>query len=230
MSVDLELKQFTGPLDLLLTLIDDEKLPINELALSHVTEQYITYVDSLNEVKADELADFLVVATRLLLLKSKKLLPQFLPEEDEGQSLEDQLRRYRAFVAASKELNTKWVQPSKTSFRFEPPRKSTEFVPPVNATLESMHKHMVQLINRLKPAKPLPQTQIDKNITLKHTIDRLRSLLNKKKSVSFLDALEDSQNKTEVIVGFLALLELVKQKTVRLTQQEQFGDIMIIKQ
>lgn len=218
---------FEGPYDLLLSLIADNKLDVTELALSEVTEQYLAYLDSLEEYNPGELADFLVVATKLLLLKSKHLLPQFEPEEEEGPSLEEQLKLYKKFVDASKKINALWLADAKGYFRIEPPRKSEGFVPPTNLNTGGMHAAMVQLVARLAPSKPLPKTHIDRAITMKQKIDQVRVLLKKRKTLFFSEVLESSTNKTEVIVGFLALLEMVKAKTIGLSQEEAFGDIRI---
>lgn len=219
--------EFEGPYDLLLSLISENKLHISELALSEVTEQYLAYLDSLEEYNPADLADFLVVATKLLFLKSKHLLPQFATEEDDGPSLEEQLKLYKAFVEASKKINTLWLAQRHGSFRVEPPRKADGFVAPTNLDTDAMHQSMVQLVKRLAPPKALPQTYIDKAVSMKQKIDHVRSLLKKKKTLLFSEVIESSQNKTEVIVGFLALLELVKQRTIGLSQEEAFGDIVI---
>lgn len=224
-----KLNQFTGPLDILLSLIDEKKLDITSISLSEVTEQYIRYLDSLEDKKEDELADFLVIAARLLLLKSRLLLPQFMGEEDEGPSLESQLKLYKAFLDASKKVQVLWNTESRAFFRVEPPRKAPGFVPPQNVTLENLHHFMVQLVERLKPIKPLPVTTIDKGLSLKETIQRIRDLLSKKKKMQFSDLLQNTENKTELIIGFLALLELVKQRTVLLRQEGIFSDIVVEK-
>ena len=132
MKAHFQLEKFSGPLDLLLSLIDEEKLDINELAISEVTEQYLRYLEAMEEKRPEELADFLVMATRLLLLKSKNLLPQLETDEEEGPSLEEQLRLYKAFVEASKKLNKKWLEGRVANFRIEPPRHPTSFVAPAN--------------------------------------------------------------------------------------------------
>lgn len=223
------LEQFTGPLDLLLALIAEEKMPITELSLSKVTEQYVAYVESLEEdaISPEELADFLVIAAKLLLLKSKALLPFFTKEEEDGPSLADQLRLYKAFIDASKSVNKLWLNPSRALFRAEPLRKSEGFVPPANVTLASVCQSMLQLINRLAPPKPLPKTLMDKAVSLKEKIASLKSLIQKHKSLLFHHTIENVRNKTEVIVSFLALLELVKQQEVQFNQETQFGDIFL---
>ncbi len=227
MRATIQLEKFSGPLDLLLSLVNDKQMDITELALSEITEQYLLYLDKLEKNRVEELADFLVVGTRLLYLKSRLLLPQFMPEEEEGQSLEEQLRLYKAFVDVSRKINKKWESKHRSVFRIEPPRKSEEFVVPVNLSSSILHDNMVSLINRLKPLKPLPETRIDRAVSMKEKLDSIRTILKKSKSVNFFEILNNSNNRTEIIVSFLALLELVKQKNVILKQDESFADIAI---
>lgn len=227
--VELKLQQFSGPLDLLLNLIEDQKLPITELSISAVTEQYLEYLSSLEQESPDEIADFLVIASRILLMKAKAILPMFLPEEEIGPSLEDQLRIYKKFVEASRLLNKKWLSPLRSFFRLEPVRKAEGFVPPENATTKSMHKSMLNLVSRLKPPKPLPQIEMDKTVSVKEVIERIKDLLKSHKQFDFHKSLKERENKTEMILGFLALLELVKQQVVHLDQQSHFGDILVRK-
>jgi len=229
MKPELTLDQFSGPLDLLLSLLEESKLNISEVSLSSITEQYLTYLDTLEDNRAEELADFLVVGSRLLLLKSKMLLPQFAPEEDEGTSLEEQLRLYKVFLEASKGVNRLWQADSRSFFRFEPPRRPLQFVAPINLSRDSLRQSMLQLVDRLTPPKPLPETAIDRAVSMKETIDRIRALLKKNRRLSFGELLTSAHNRTEVIVSFLALLELVKQKAVALRQREIFSDIVIEK-
>ena len=132
MAVKVKTTHFSGPLDLLLSLIAEKKMSITELALAEVTEQYVHSIDALEEKDPDELADFLVIATKLLLLKSKSLLPQFFPEEEDGPSLAEQLKLYKAFVDASKKIHAIWEQSNNIYFRIEPTRRPTEFIPPEN--------------------------------------------------------------------------------------------------
>lgn len=225
--MDFRVGQFNGPLDLLLALIEDQKLSINEVSLSQVTEQYLKYLDTLEEERADELADFLVIAAKLLLLKSRLLLPQFLPEEEEGPGLAEQLRLYKVFLQASKTLHDQWLTRARSYGRVEPRRKSAEFVMPPSLTTDVLFGRMTALIRRLKPPKPLPQTKIDRAVSIKEKIDAIRSFLKVRKSVHFHELIENAGNKSEIIVGFLALLELMKQRTVLLEQEDSFGQIRI---
>ncbi len=225
--MNLTLTQFTGPFDLLLSLVEGQELKITEIALSEVTEQYLRYLDTLEETVAEELADFLVVGAKLLYMKSKRLLPEFMPEEEEEEGLEAQLKLYRQFALASKTIEELWNNGQHGAFRHEPARVPDIFSLPANVSLEALRQSMVQLVERLTPPKALPKTHIDKSISLKERIDSIRQLLAQKESFRFADVLGTAQNKTDVIVGFLAILELVKQKSLVLNQDNTFGDILI---
>ena len=103
--VNFELEKFSGPLDLLLQLIEQEKLDISQIALAKVTDQYLAYLDDSSDLPATELADFLVVATKLLVIKSKILLPKMADEEeDSAEQLEAQLKMYKEYLEASKKV------------------------------------------------------------------------------------------------------------------------------
>ena len=151
---EIRLDQFSGPFSLLITLIDDEKLSISELSLSNITEQYLTYLDGLEERKAEELSDFLVVASRLLLLKARLLLPQLMPEEEEGPNLADQLRLYKMFVKASRHIQNLWISEQVSYGRVEALRKSSEFVVPENVSAVRLHESMWRLIKKFVHPKP----------------------------------------------------------------------------
>lgn len=230
MSTDLKLEKFEGPLDLLLQLVDQEKLSITEIALAKVTEQFFSYLDKLEKNRPEELADFLVVAARLIYLKSHSLLQYAFPdEEDNGPGLADQLKLYKQYVEASKTVNGLWESGKVAYGRIEPPIKSKEFVLPANAITNNLYNSMVFLLNRLKPLEPLPKVSIDHSISIKQKIDSIRELLKSGKEFSFKNLLSSAQNKTEVIVSFLAILELVKQQSVRFRQVNAFEDLLVIK-
>lgn len=226
----LTIESFSGPLDLLLTLLDQQKLHITDIALSEITEQYISYLDGLSEERERELADFLVIATKLLFLKSRSLLPQLFPEEEkDGPSLEEQLRLYRRFREASMQLNERWEANARAFFRTEPTRRVDNAPPPENLRVESLRISMVQLLDRLKPPKPLPKTQIDRTVSIKEKIKDIQAELRRVKQANFFGLIQDRNNTSEVIVGFLALLELVKQRHIGIAQEASFSDIVIRK-
>src|SRR5512147_3265515 len=104
MSLNFKMEKFEGPLDLLLQLIEQEKLSISEISLSKIADQYLESLGQVAEKDPDELADFLVVAAKLLLIKSRELLPSAAPAEEEGPSLESQLKMYKIFWEAAQRI------------------------------------------------------------------------------------------------------------------------------
>lgn len=229
--MDFTSKEFNGPLDLLLALIEDKKKDISEVAISEVTDQFLQYLQAMPEDDraGDEVADFLVVAARLLYLKSRALLPMFAPIEDEGPSLADQLRLYQHFVVVSRDLNRRWLEKMHGYFRNHPVEIIIPEGLPTNVSAQSLAESMTKLVHKLKPPKPLPQTKIDARVSLKEKIEHLRKLLDTQSSYNLLDSMSERGNRTEMIVSFLAILELAKQRIVHINQDEHFGDIIIQK-
>jgi len=227
MTPDIKLEKFQGPLDLLLQLIELEKLNITEVSLSQITEQFLNFLDKMEKDRSEELADFLVIATKLVYLKSRTLLPYLYPEEDEGPSLADQLKMYQQYILASKKINIYWNQNRIAYGRVEPPVKNTEFVLPLNARGEDLLKSMEKLVSRLRPINPLPRITIDRAISVKQKVDSIWNALKMHKKINFKDLLASAENKTEVIVSFLALLELMRDQKAFINQDSAFGSMEI---
>src|SRR3989339_777428 len=226
---EIKLEKFQGPLDLLLQLVELEKMNISEVALAQVTEQFLQHLDTLEASRSDELADFLVIATKLVYLKSKNLLPYLYPEEDEGPSLADQLKMYQQYIEASKKITILWEQNRISYGRVEPPVKVEGFVLPANAQTADLHKSFSALVARLRPVNPLPTTKIDYSISVKEKLNSIRAFLQTAKNFSFNQVLHDAANRTEVIVSFLAILELLKDGSAYVKQSDTFGDMEIQK-
>lgn len=225
MSTVFTLEKFEGPLDLLLQLIDQEELAITDVSIARVTEQYLKYLDSLEERRSEELADFLVIATKLVFIKSKILLPYLYPQEDEGPSLADQLKLYKQYVEASKVVEALWMKNEVAYGRIEPPIKVEGFVLPSNALAENLYLSMMGIIKKLKPVNPLPKVAIDRTISLKQKIESIFQTLQQIKKLSFTDVVGAAESRTEIIVSFLAILELVKQQKVSIQQVECFEEM-----
>ncbi|PIT88315.1 MAG: hypothetical protein COU29_00800 [Candidatus Magasanikbacteria bacterium CG10_big_fil_rev_8_21_14_0_10_36_32] len=227
MSTEIKLEKFQGPLDLLLQLIEQEELNITEISLSKVTEQYFDYLSRLDESRPEELADFLVIATKLVYLKSRNLLPYLSAEEDDGLSLADQLKMYKRYIEASLHVNKFWTAGQIAYGRHEPPIKLDHFILPLNATVEDLKNSFIGLLKKIKPLSPLPKITIDRTVSVKNQIDYIYNLLKQQKQVSFSSILIKAENRTEVIASFLALLELVKQLKITINQKQSFEDILI---
>ena len=224
-----KLEQFEGPLDLLLSLIEQEQMDITQVSLAKVANSYIEYINQLTELNPEEVADFLVVASKLIYIKSKALLPT-LDLEDEGLDLEIQLKMYKEFVEASKKIH-KIVIKKKLNFvrtKF-PADVPIGFNPPKNLTASKLQHYYSLVLNRLRPLIILPKKLVEKTVTISEKINYIKDLIYKEASISFCRLLSQSRNKTEKIVSFLALLELVKQKIVWAEQTGLFEDIMFKK-
>ncbi len=223
---------FEGPLDLLLQLIEKEELDITEVSLAQVTDQYIALVEALqNERQVEELADFLVVAARLILLKSKSIVPVLTQEEeDEIQDLGRQLKMYRDFAEATKKMQAILAQ---HRVMYERPgtkiAPSQGFRPPASVTVGVMHEVFQSIITRLTPPKKLEKIPVDRRVSVGDRIAHIKQMLAKRMMFSFQDTLLNAHSKTEIIVTFLAILELVKLHTVDIAQESPFADISLTK-
>ena len=228
-----KVQQFEGPLDLLLQLIEEQKLEITEIALAEVTEQYIQVLNQAakEQVRSDELADFLVIAARLLLIKSKALLPflQFDEEEDE-EDLTKQLKIYKEYLEASKVV-AKLI--AKKHFTYSREKlllnQVIDFAPPPKLNKTRLTEVFSEIIRGLQPILNLPTEVIRKTINIQEKIRQIRERIYQQATTQFSEILQEAKDKTEVIVSFFALLELIKQKTVAVKQDNVFGDITISK-
>ena len=233
MDYKVKLEQFQGPLDLLLRLIEQEELDITEISLAKVTQQYIKHLEKIEELYPEELADFLVVATKLLLLKSRTLLPYLDIEEDEDETnLEEQLKIYREYAQASKVIDSilkkgkfaygrSKISYVKEEVIFSPPKKQI--------TTEELFELFKEALKALEPIVRLPKAAIEKAVTLKEKICLIEKILEKEVNTSFDKLTKKSKNKTDIVITFLALLELVKKQMVCAKQKGQFEDIVIEK-
>jgi segregation and condensation protein A len=228
MSLNFKIEKFEGPLDLLLRLIEEEKLSISEISLSAVTDQFLESLKDVAEKDPDELADFLVVAARLLLLKSRELLPTNEPLEEDGPSLEFQLKMYKIFWEASQKLAARIKQKRFLHFRDKLPAAiAPRFAPPPSATAERLHQVFLDVLAKITPVIKYPEERMKKVISIQEKIDHIRAQLAGKKNLSFKELLKDSADKTEVVVNFLAILELVRSRQITVDQEEEFGEITI---
>lgn len=233
----IKLEKFEGPLQLLYQLIEDGQMEITEVALGKVTENFLNYVDQASDLSPDELADFLVVAAKLLLLKSKAILPRINLEVEEGPTLEEQLKMYKEFVLAAEKIEERLQ--AKNFVYFRPaliPEKG--FYPPASAKVTAGNPSPLlnhfpvifrEVLARLEPILKLPQTSLVKAISIKAKIKHIYELLKERSSLSFTHLLSLAKNKTEMVVSLLALLELIKQKEVTAEQGALFEDIVVKK-
>ena len=226
----ISLEQFEGPLDLLLQLIEKNKLQITEISLAKITDQYLEYIENSTNLASEEVADFLLIASKLIYLKSKYLLPDLeLPEEDEV-DLEKQLKIYRQYYEASKLINKMFLNKKKYSYIRTTPYKLESlqgFIPPKNVNGKSVRQIFIQILNRIERVVNLPKAVIAKAISIGEKIDHIKDIIKREANVKFAGILKNGKDKTEMVVAFLAMLELVKQKEIIVNQNELFGELHI---
>jgi len=230
MPYAVRLEQFEGPLELLLQLIEKEKLDVTRVSLASVADQFLEYIARQGEVPLSHLAQFLSVASRLLLLKSRALLPLLEFTEEEEQSIDDlerQLREYQKFRDASMALGLLFVRGQRTHARESFLGAKVVFYPPTGVSASSLAVVFRSVLGEIPLLEKLEEEEIRQVISLEEKMLELRSTLSNRMEISFRQMTADVKDRLEVIVAFLAMLELVKQRFVRADQSAAFHDIAL---
>ena len=228
---------FDGPIGLLLHLIEREELDITEVSLVAITDQYLRAIEAMQEVDPEALADFLVVAARLLYIKSRGLLPQTEGEEEEeerqSEALIQQLLDYRRFRAAAGELRLRASIGLRTITRLAPPQMDRRL--DLSAlTIEKLADAAQKALDNLPNSPALPSVRTYP-VTVAEKIESIRKRIRGRAgengrtdgSLNFSALLSQSRSRQEIIVTFLAVLELVKQRELAAEQEETFGEIVL---
>lgn len=219
--------EFEGPLELLLDLIEKRRLHINDVSLSSVTDDYINYVKALQEFSIPGIAHFILVASTLLLIKSRSLLPSLSfsdEEESDIKDLEERLRIYQRIRELSRHVKEHF---GKNIIFERGERKQIEpiFSPEASITLPNILVSLRGAIASIPIKELIPQTVVKKVVSLEEMIERLVERVGKSLKVSFKEFSKGSAERVEVIVSFLAMLELVKQGAIDAVQENRFDDI-----
>ncbi|MFA6429111.1 MAG: segregation/condensation protein A [Patescibacteria group bacterium] len=229
MSYSVHIEKFEGPLDLLLQLVEAEKMEITEVSLVQVTEPFVRHVrEQQGVIPPEELADFLVIAAKLIYLKSKALLPSITDEAlEEGPDLATQLRMYQRFVEAARFLGEldRRAQRSYSGPRRTAPIEAG-FYPPKKLTPDMLRDSFRRVIKWIQPITQLTRASVERVVTIEEKIKELSArIASGIKGVSFRELLGRSHDRAEAVVSFLALLELIKQRVVKASQGNLFEDI-----
>lgn len=230
MTYQVRLEQFEGPLELLLHLIEKEKLDITRLSLSQVADQYLEYLDRGQAISLANLSLFLSIASRLILLKSRALLPLLTFTEEEEQSIEElewQLREYRRMREAAHGLGELFRQRDGSFARESFIGQSVVFQPPRHLTSLDLRTAFEEVLGGIPVVESLEEETVATIITLEEKMSHLRDSLAERLTTSFQALTRDVESRVEMIVTFLALLELVKQRSIRVRQETHFSDIHI---
>jgi len=222
---------YEGPLDLLLGLIERAELDITSVSLASVTDQYLTYIHSLQQINADEISAFLVIAAKLLQIKSEALLPRpparAPGEEDLGRSLVDQLKLYKRFKEIGGWMNARLQADLRTFLRVAPPPKVEPKLDLSNLTLEKLVVAASEAFAKERNKQPLGIIIAPPRITIREKIDLIAKVMKEVERSSFQALLEPGASRLEIVVTFLAMLELVKRYRIHAHQEDLFSDIEI---
>lgn len=235
MSHKLKLDIFEGPLDLLLYLIKKNDLDICDISIFEITEQYMEYIEMMKMLDLELVGDFLVMAATLMQIKSRKLLPpdpsqKEEPEEDPGDELVRRLQEYKVFKEIAeqlkeKELHQKDLYPRKTD-----EEKAKELVE--DAKEVYFEANLFDLIsaftNALRKVKEEPVYKVsEEEFTVEQKIHDILHIILKCPRIFITDLFGDSRNKIEVIVTFMAILELIRLREIKVMQKRNFAEIEI---
>ena len=237
MPIDVKTPVYEGPLDLLLELIEKRKLLINDIALATVTEEYIARVNSMEHMPVGETAEFVALAATLLLIKSRSLLPLLTITEEESKDikeLEYRLAIFQIIKGAGRELES-CLKENEYLYEGAGPTFKPMFIPDASVTVQSLRDAAQTLIAGFPHYAVLPNVQVKTVISIEEMIDKLRDRVTSAMRLSFKEFARSTGGgqaganiaRGNIIVSFLALLELVKQGIIKATQEGEHGDITL---
>ena len=243
MALEVKLQAYEGPLDLLLHLIDVNKVDIYDIPIAGITDQYLEYIRAMEKENMDVTSEFLVMAATLLDIKCRMLLPKEVNEEgeelDPRQELVEKLLEYKMYKYMSFELRERSGAAAREMYRERRlPDEVAGYMPPIDydeligdTTLSALNDLFLEILRRQKyrvdPVRSSFGTIERDAINLSAKQTYIRAYLTNHRHTSFRQLLEEAGSRQEVIVTFLVVLELMKNGSVEVTQEENFGEIMI---
>lgn len=220
---------FEGPLSLLLDLIEKRKLLINEISLSQVTNEFLDFVSILEQKDLQKITEFLSIASTLILIKSKSLLPQLdlgTEESDEIEDLELRLKLLQIFRNASKDIKSIFKKQTQYSRRHVK-KNIVIFSPTEQISVLKMKWFIDQVLHNLPKSEKKPEKRVSKTISLEEMMNKVINRVKQNMSISFRELSCEHKERKNVIISFLAILELVKLGNVDANQSKTFEDISI---
>ena len=225
-------EKFEGPLEVLAQLIESEKLEISEISLARVADEYVAYVKSQTALNPEELAEFLVIAAQLMLVKSRTLLPNLQLSEEEEVSIEEletRLKEYHKFRELAREIQARERREIKIVSREAYATMEPVFFPPPQLTGTILEQVFRALLAAIPKIEKLAEEKIKRVLSLEDKITHIMRVMEDAVSRGFSDLVGSKEEKMDVIVSFLAILELVRQKWMDVDQESAFSDIVIKK-
>lgn len=233
MEYEVKIDAFEGPLDLLLHLIKESKVDIWDIKIVDITDQYLNYIRSMERLNLNIASDYLVMASELMEMKSKLLLPRTkleeeAEEEDPREKLIQKLIEYQKYKDMTK--NFKELEENRHEFYTKPPESLKEYaeegvITNTDLSLDDLMKAFQKFLERKEAEKPLATTVTKKEITVEERRTSIKKILKEKKKVDFFE-LFDVLTREYIVVTFLAVLEMAKKQELTIYQENNFDNII----
>lgn len=232
--LELKLTNFSGPLDLLLTLVKENKIEIKDIFVSQVTEQFLTYMDQLADLDVDKASEYMAMAATLLEIKSRALLP-IIPELEDNEETPEavlirQLEEYKVFKEIVGELKE---QENVDRFYREPDKSVGKSVSVIKDTLtvegfiEAFNKFLMKMEVKSQ-AENVSRAIAKESFSVPQKIALIREILRTEKSFKFTDLFSPDASKNEIVTTFIAMLELLKLQVIKVKQNGLFEEVVIM--
>ena len=226
-----QLPIYEGPLDLLLELIERAEFDITKISLAKVTDQYLSYLEKIQHYQLEDLASFLIVAARLVQIKSEALLPR--PpirepgEEDPGDALARQLIAYKRYKQVAVMLAEREKAGLRSYVRVSSPVEIDPKIDLTGISLQSLQQAMIEALENAPKETSFERDVSIPRVRVRDKINAIVKALRRSSKLSFGEIVKGAKSKLEVIVAFLAVLELIKQEQIVAEQDGLFNDIQI---
>ncbi len=218
---------FEGPMELLIELVEKRKLLINDISLAQVTDEYMQTVSTMQELSLPNTSQFISLAATLLLIKSKSLLPVLDLTSEEEASIDDleyRLKQYQLYRDAGLEIQSRFGHTNMYEPEYTPPREPF-FVPDQYCATSELQAAMYRVLSSLPKSEPKPAARVRPTVSLEDMMDRLQKRIENQLKTKFSEIRATETEHKNVIVSFLAILELFKQGNIIITQAGRFDDI-----
>ena len=233
MNIEIKIDEFEGPLDLLLHLIKESKMDIFNLKIELIADQYLDYINKMEEMNLDIVSSYLVMAAELIEMKSKMLLPRKDKEEEEEEDPQEQLVNRLIEYQKYKDLTEEFkkLEKERHTFFTKTPENIREYLPEVevisntDVTLNDLLEAFQKFLERQKQNEPLFTKVTKREMSVEERRVSIKKILKTKKKFNFLE-LFDVLTKEYVVVTFLAILEMARQNELIIIQDNNFGEIM----
>lgn len=246
MGIPVKLQVFEGPLDLLLHLIDKNKIDIYDIPIVEITNQYMEYIEAMEQSDLNVMSEFLLMAATLLDIKCRMLLPKEVnedgEEEDPRQELVEQLLQYKMYKYMSYELKDRQVDGDRIMYRKpDIPDEVSGYVEPVdldellgNLTLGRLQSIFQDVMRKQTDKIDQIRSQFGKiekeEITVSEKLTQVEEYARKHKKFSFRELITKQGSRVQIVVTFLAILEMMKSGQIVIEQEQPFDDILITSQ